>query len=113
MGSVILVLNTFKISIYGGDHARRHHHRRHLYRLSLDQRHSDRLGGPHAAQTRRHLPGGRLPRNAELAASVNHLLVWLYLINIGFVSLALKTSAVIATSRQAIEMLSDKLGSSS
>ncbi len=49
--------------------------------------------------------------NAELAASVNHLLVvGFYLINIGFVSLALKTGAVIATSRQAIEMLSDKLG---
>ncbi len=49
--------------------------------------------------------------NTELAASVNHLLVvGFYLINIGFVSLALKSSAVIATSRQAIEMLSDKLG---
>jgi hypothetical protein len=49
--------------------------------------------------------------NAELAASVNHLLVMgFYLINIGFVSLALKTGAVIATSRAAIEMLSDKLG---
>jgi hypothetical protein len=47
----------------------------------------------------------------ELAASVNHLLVvGFYLINIGFVSLALKTSAVITTSRAAIEMLSDKLG---
>lgn len=49
--------------------------------------------------------------NQELAASVNHLLVvGFYLINIGFVSLALKTSAVITTSRAAIEMLSDKLG---
>jgi hypothetical protein len=49
--------------------------------------------------------------NAELAASVNHLLVvGFYLINIGFVSLALKSGAVIATSRAAIEMLSDKLG---
>lgn len=49
--------------------------------------------------------------NAELAASVNHLLVvGFYLINIGFVSLALKTEAVISTSRGAIEMLSDKLG---
>jgi hypothetical protein len=49
--------------------------------------------------------------NAELAASVNHLLVvGFYLINIGFVSLALKTNANIVTSRAAIEMLSDKLG---
>ena len=49
--------------------------------------------------------------NAEVAASVNHLLVvGFYLINIGFVSLALKTTAVIATSRAAIELLSDKMG---
>ena len=49
--------------------------------------------------------------NAELAASVNHLLVvGFYLINIGFVSLALKSNAVIGDSRAAIEMLSDKLG---
>lgn len=49
--------------------------------------------------------------NAELAASVNHLLVvGFYLINIGFVSLALKSDAQILNSRAAIEMLSDKLG---
>jgi len=49
--------------------------------------------------------------NAELAASVNHLLVvGFYLINIGFVSLALKTGATIVTSRAAIELLSDKMG---
>jgi hypothetical protein len=49
--------------------------------------------------------------NQELAASVNHLLVvGFYLINIGFVSLALKSEAQIVTSRAAIEMLSDKLG---
>lgn len=49
--------------------------------------------------------------NQELAASVNHLLVvGFYLINIGFVALALKTNAQIITSRAAIEMLSDKLG---
>src|SRR5215467_14807830 len=47
--------------------------------------------------------------NRELADSVNHLLVvGFYLINIGFVSLALKTADVIATSRAAI--LSDKVG---
>jgi len=49
--------------------------------------------------------------NQELAASVNHLLVvGFYLINIGFVSLALKSGAQIATTRAAIEMMSDKLG---
>ncbi|HKD81809.1 MAG TPA: hypothetical protein VKH81_19100 [Candidatus Angelobacter sp.] len=49
--------------------------------------------------------------NAELAASVNHLLVvGFYLINIGFVTLVLKSSAVISSSRAAIELLSDKLG---
>ena len=49
--------------------------------------------------------------NRELADSVNHLLVvGFYLINIGFVSLALKTAATINTSRAAIELLSDKMG---
>lgn len=49
--------------------------------------------------------------NAELADSVNHLLVvGFYLINIGFVSLALKTADTINTSRAAIELLSDKMG---
>lgn len=49
--------------------------------------------------------------NAELAASVNHLLVvGFYLINIGFVSLALKSDAAVTTTRAAIEVLSDKLG---
>src|SRR5262252_5950988 len=49
--------------------------------------------------------------NADLAASVNHLLVvGFYLINIGFVSLALKSTAQVVNSRAAIEMLSDKLG---
>jgi len=47
----------------------------------------------------------------ESADAVNHLLVvGFYLINIGFVSLALKTAAVIDTSRAAIELLSDKMG---
>ena len=49
--------------------------------------------------------------NRELADSVNHLLVvGFYLINIGFVSLALKTAETIGTSRAAIELLSDKMG---
>src|SRR5215469_6156008 len=48
--------------------------------------------------------------NEALAAAVNHLLVvGFYLINIGFVSLALKTTAEVSTWREAIEMLSDKL----
>jgi hypothetical protein len=49
--------------------------------------------------------------NKELAESVNHLLVvGFYLINIGFVSLALGTGESIDTSRAAIELLSDKVG---
>ncbi len=49
--------------------------------------------------------------NSELADSVNHLLVvGFYLINIVYVSLALKTGATILTSRAAIELLSDKVG---
>ncbi len=49
--------------------------------------------------------------SAELATSVNHLLVvGFYLINIGFVSLALKSNAHIVTLREAIEMLSNKVG---
>ena len=49
--------------------------------------------------------------NAELAASVNHLLVvGFYLINIGFVCLALRTDAAIENWREAIELLSAKLG---
>jgi hypothetical protein len=49
--------------------------------------------------------------NQELAASVNHLLVvGFYLINIGFVSLALRSSDVILNTRASIEMVSQKLG---
>src|SRR5947209_10862010 len=49
--------------------------------------------------------------NAEVAASVNHLLVvGFYLINIGFVSLALKSDLLIIDWRKVIEMLSEKLG---
>lgn len=49
--------------------------------------------------------------NIDLAASVNHLLVvGFYLINIGFVSLALKSQLAIDDWRQAIEMLSEKIG---
>ncbi len=49
--------------------------------------------------------------NAELADSVNHLLVvGFYLINIGYVTLALRTSENLATLRAAIELVSDKIG---
>ena len=49
--------------------------------------------------------------NAELAKSVNHLLVvGFYLINIGFVALALKTAYAVADTRTAIEIVSGKLG---
>src|SRR5437660_7736488 len=47
----------------------------------------------------------------ELADSVNRLLVvGFYLVNLGFVSLALKTTGQVLTSRALIEGLADKLG---
>src|SRR5579863_4582179 len=49
--------------------------------------------------------------NAELADSVNHLLVvGFYLINIGYVTLALRTYGTLDTLRGAIELVSDKIG---
>lgn len=49
--------------------------------------------------------------NTDLADSVNHLLVvGFYLINIGFVSLYLKTTEEIAGARGIFEMLSGKMG---
>lgn len=49
--------------------------------------------------------------NEPLADSVNHLLVvGFYLINLGYVSLALKLGYTISTSKEAIEALSVKVG---
>src|ERR1700722_16563913 len=49
--------------------------------------------------------------NTELADSVNHLLVvGFYLINVGYIALALKTTDPLATVRQAIELESVKIG---
>ena len=49
--------------------------------------------------------------NRELADSVNHLLVvGFYLINVGYVTLALRTSDPVPTVRSAIELVCDKLG---
>src|SRR5580698_5551125 len=49
--------------------------------------------------------------NAELADSVNHLLVvGFYLINIGYIALALSTRQPLATLREAIELESTKIG---
>ena len=49
--------------------------------------------------------------NAELADSVNHLLlVGFYLINIGYVALALRTAGNLDSARQAIELVSGKIG---
>jgi TRAP-type C4-dicarboxylate transport system permease large subunit len=47
----------------------------------------------------------------DLADSVNHLLVvGFYLINVGYVAFALRTSDTPNNLRQAIELVSDKLG---
>ncbi|HZD50022.1 MAG TPA: hypothetical protein VE178_14870 [Silvibacterium sp.] len=49
--------------------------------------------------------------NETLADSVNHLLVvGFYLINIGYIALALKTTSALATVREAIELESTKIG---
>ena len=49
--------------------------------------------------------------NGELADSVNHLLVvGFYLINIGYVTLALRTTENLSTLRSSIELVSDKIG---
>jgi hypothetical protein len=49
--------------------------------------------------------------NAELADSVNHLLVvGFYLINVGYVALALKTTAPLNSLREIIELESAKIG---
>jgi len=49
--------------------------------------------------------------NTDLADSVNHLLVvGFYLVNIGFVSLYLKTTEEITGTRGVFEVLSDKMG---
>ena len=49
--------------------------------------------------------------NEALADSVNHLLVvGFYLINVGYVALALETQANVQSARQAIELISGKIG---
>jgi hypothetical protein len=49
--------------------------------------------------------------NEQLADSVNHLLVvGFYLINVGYISLALKTTEALATLREVIELESSKIG---
>jgi hypothetical protein len=49
--------------------------------------------------------------NADLADSVNHLLVvGFYLVNIGYVALALKTAEAVNNVRDSIELVSDKFG---
>ena len=49
--------------------------------------------------------------NQELAGSVNHLLVvGFYLINIGYVALAMRSGDTVPTVRSAIELVCDKLG---
>jgi len=49
--------------------------------------------------------------NTELADSVNHLLVvGFYLINVGYVALALRTTDNLQSLRGSIELVSDKIG---
>src|ERR1700720_1275601 len=49
--------------------------------------------------------------NTELADSINHLLVvGFYLVNIGYVTLAMRTGATPPSAREAIELICDKVG---
>jgi hypothetical protein len=49
--------------------------------------------------------------NEELADSVNHLLVvGFYLINVGYIAVALKTTQALTTARGVIELDCDKIG---
>ncbi|HTF90958.1 MAG TPA: hypothetical protein VK843_21240 [Planctomycetota bacterium] len=49
--------------------------------------------------------------NEDLASSVNHLLVvGFYLVNLGFISLTLRTSLQVLGARDSIELLSSKVG---
>jgi hypothetical protein len=49
--------------------------------------------------------------NTELADSVNHLLVvGFYLINVGYIALALQTTSAMNTLREMIELESEKIG---
>jgi len=49
--------------------------------------------------------------NTALAASVNHVLVvGFYLVNIGYVTLAMRTAATPDSAREAIELVCDKIG---
>ena len=49
--------------------------------------------------------------NQELADSVNHLLVvGFYLVNLGYVTLAMRTGDPVLTTRSAIELVCDKIG---
>ena len=49
--------------------------------------------------------------NEELADSVNHLLVvGFYLVNVGYVTYALKTQDIVTGPRGAIELVCDKIG---
>lgn len=49
--------------------------------------------------------------NTDLAGSVNHLLVvGFYLVNIGYVTLAMRTGATPGSAREAIELVCDKIG---
>ena len=49
--------------------------------------------------------------NDDLADSVNHLLVvGFYLVNLGWIVMTLRTQVSVVTAREAIELLSDKVG---
>jgi hypothetical protein len=82
-----------------------------IYRLHRAQHSADRLGRAHAPQKRARLLVDSFRGNERLADSVNHLLVvGFYLINIGYVALALREAVAPADLRQVLETVSRKVG---
>ena len=82
-----------------------------LCRISDDQHRPDGLGGPDPSKNGRVFLIDTFLENEQLADSVNHLLVvGFYLINVGYVTLALKYGSRPADLAGAIETLSTKVG---
>ena len=82
-----------------------------LRRLSRGKPGRNNLGSPDAPAQRPTFLIDAFHGNSELAESVNHLLVvGFYLINVGYVALALRTAVPVADARAAMELVCDKLG---
>jgi len=103
-------LNTFRFTD-GVQNGGSNVHRCLLSRLPCDPRFRHDLGGPNVAAECRSFLIDAFHGNGDLADSVNHLLVvGFYLINVGYVALALRTSAQVSSVRDSIGLVCDKIG---